>query len=170
MYMDVCFAHKMGMSKTRYPIRLIESERVYLREVYEGSFPKTKRRRAGILLRADENRKGGGLLDRQIAESMECSLRGIQRVRKTACEKGLRSCIEGHYGERPYVRKITGDVEARLIALCCSEPPEGQARWTLRLLSQRLVELEIVDSIDHSTLHHCLKKMNLNLGEKSSGA
>lgn len=158
------------MSKTRYPIRLSSAERSYLQEVYDGSFPKTKRRRAAILLRADENRNDGGLCDRQIAQALECSLRGIQRVRRVAVERGLRVCVDGHYGERPYVRKITGDVEARLVALCCSQPPEGNARWTLRLLSKRLVELEIVDSIDHSTLHHCLKKMNLSLGGKSSGA
>lgn len=158
------------MAKTKHPIRLNQPERDYLQKVYDGSYPKTKRHRAAILLRADENRPGGGLNDRQIAEALECSLRGIQRIRRTASEKGLRHCIEGHYGERPYVRKITGEVEAQLVALCCSEPPAGHARWTLRLLSKRLVELEIVDSIDHSTLHHCLKKMNLNLGEKSSGA
>lgn len=158
------------MSKSHYPIKLDATERSYLQEVHDGSFPKTKRRRAAILLRADENRSDGGLCDREIAQALECSLRGIQRIRRTASEKGLRECIEGHYGERPYVRKITGDVEAQLVALCCSEPPEGHARWTLRLLSKRLVELELVDSIDHSTLHHCLKKMNLNLGGRNSGA
>ena len=160
----------IGMSKTRYPIRLSESERSYLQGVYDGSYPKTKRRRAAILLRADENRADGGLSDQQIADALECSHAGVKLVRKNACEKGLCACIEGDYSNRPYVRKITGDVEAQLLALCCSEPSEGYARWTLRLLAGCLVELEIVESIDHSTLHHCLKKMNLSLGAKSSGA
>lgn len=158
------------MSKTRYPIKLSPSDQSYLHEVYNGSFPKTKRRRAAILLRSDENRTDGGLSDQQIADALECSLRGIQLVRKNACDNGLRQCVKGNYSGRPYVRKITGDVEAQLVALCCSEPPEGRTRWTLRLLAGRLVELEIVESIDHSTLHHCLKKMNLNLGARSSGA
>jgi transposase len=160
----------IGMSKSRYPIRLSQSERSFLQDVCDGSYPKTKRRRAAILMRADENRADGGLSDQQIANALECSYAGIKLVRKKAFEKGLLVCIEGEYSNRPCVRKITGDVEAQLITLCCSEPPEGHARWTLRLLAGRLVELEIVDCVDHSTLHHCLKKMNLNLGAKNSGA
>ena len=158
------------MAKTKYPVRLNESERKYLKRVVDCSSVRTQRLRASILLKADENREDGGLSDREISEHLESSLCGAQRVRKCAFERGVKCCIEGHYGERPYVRKITGEVEAKLIALCCSEPPEGRARWTLRLLADKLVELEIVDSIDHSSLHHCLKKMNLNLGEKNSGA
>lgn len=158
------------MAKTKYPIELTPTERAYLQVVYDGAFPKTKRQRAAILLRADECRPGGALSDWQIAEALDCSRRSIHRVRRIALADGVRVCIEGRYYERPHVRKITGEVEAKLIALCCSEPPSGRARWTLRLLADKLVELEIVDSIDHSSLHHCLKKMNLNLGESDSGA
>ena len=136
------------MAKTRRPIRLNQNERNYLQGVYDGTFPKTKRQRAAILLRADENRDDGGLTDHQIATALEYSVRGIQRVRKVASEDGLQSCIEGRYSGRPHVRKITGDVEAKLIALSCSKPPQGRVRWTLRLLAGRLVELEILDSID----------------------
>jgi len=153
-----------------YPIALNTSERQWLEQVVRSSAAPSKRERARILLKADENRGAGGLNDRQIAEALEVSLSSVQRMRARVAAKGLRPTIEGDYHQRPHVRKIDGTVEARLIALCCGPAPEGRSRWTLKLLADKLVELELVDSIDPSALHHCLKKMNFSLGAKNSGA
>ena len=147
-----------------YPIELTPSQRQWLQSMVRSSAAPSKRERARILLKADENRGGGGLNDRQIAEALEVSLRSVQRMRARVASKGLSATIEGDYHQRPHVRKIDGPVEARLIALCCGPAPQGRSRWTLKLLADKLVELELVESIDPSAIHHCLKKMNLSLG------
>ena len=84
-------------------------------------------------------------------------------------EHGLERALEGKDPERDYLRKLDGKGEAQLIALCCGPAPEGRARWTLRLLAGRLVELEVVDAICHETVRAVLKKTNSSRGAKSSG-
>lgn len=108
-------------------------------------------------------------MDRRIAESFDCSIRNIQRVRANVSVGSVKACIQGNYHTRPYIRKVDGKVEAKLIALCCGPKPEGRESWTLKLLADKLVELEVVDSIAPSTVHESLKKMNLNLGPKNNG-
>ena len=158
------------MRLKQHQIHLSVSDRTYLEQVVRSSMAPTKRQRAQILLKADENQPGGSWPDRQVAESYGCSLRNVQRLRLRTLIHGVRCVIEGAYGNRPYVRKVDGKVEATLIALCCGPKPDGRSSWTLKLLADKLVELEVIDSIAPSTVHEVLKKMNLSLGAKSSGA
>ena len=87
-------------------------------------------------------------------------MKKIDRVKKRFVEEGFDIALNGRRGERVYARKADGDFEAHLIALSCSEPPEGFARWSLRLLADRVVELNYIDSISHETVRHVLKKRN----------
>ena len=87
-------------------------------------------------------------------------MKKIDRVKKRFVEEGLAIALEGHKGERVYKRKVDGDFEAHLIALNCSEPPEGFGKWSLRLLADKVVELEYIDKISHETVRRVLKKTN----------
>lgn len=93
----------------------------------------------------------------------------MERVRRICVEQGLERALERKDPERIYERKLDGKAEAQLIALCCSEPPESQLRWTLRLLAGRLVELEVVEAISHETVRRTLKKRAQALAEKAVG-
>lgn len=84
-------------------------------------------------------------------------------------EEGLDVALKGRKNTRIYDKKADGDFEAHLVALCCSEPPEGFAKWSLRLLAEKAVELEYIDSVSHETVRRVLKKTNLNLGNPSNG-
>jgi hypothetical protein len=88
----------------------------------------------------------------------------VSKVRKAYVEQGLEAAIHRKQPDREYVQRLDGKAEAHLVALACSEPPEGQERWTLRLLQERLVALQIVESVSHETVRQTLKKMNLSLG------
>ncbi len=110
-----------------------------------------------ILLKADENGPEGGLCDLDIAAAVEISLATVQRVRRRCVEEGLDRALERKAPEREYERRLDGAAEARLIAEACGAPPAGCARWTLRLLADRLVELEVVDSISHETVRQTLQ-------------
>jgi hypothetical protein len=92
-------------------------------------------------------------------------MRTIDRVKKKFIEEGLESVLERRSPNRVYESKMDGDTEAKLVALCCSEPPKGFARWSLRLLADRMVELKYVESLSHVTVRSVLKKMNLSLGK-----
>lgn len=114
--------------------------------------------RARILLLADEGR-----LDEEIVEVLKVSRTTVNRIRKRYCEGGLEFALheKTRSGAPP---KIDGRVEAKLTLLACSEPPEGRSKWTLRLLADKLVELEAVDSISHMSVHRMLKKTRSNHG------
>jgi transposase len=104
-----------------------------------------------------------GLEDDEIAETLKVSKSTVCRIRKRYCEGGLDFALQ----EKPRSgapNKIDGRVEAQLTLLACSDPPEGRSRWTVRLLADRLVELEVVDSISHMSVQRLLKKMKLSLG------
>ena len=94
-------------------------------------------------------------------------MRTIDRVKKRFVEEGFEATLERRPTQRVYERKVDGDVEAKLVALCCSAPPEGYARWSLRLLADKMVELEYIDKISHVTVGKVLKKMNLSPGKLS---
>lgn len=96
-------------------------------------------------------------------------MRKIDRVKKCFVEQGLEIALNGTKGQRTYEKKADGDFEAHLIALSCGEPPEGFARWSLRLLADKVVELNYVDNISHETIRRVLKKTKLNLGENRAG-
>jgi hypothetical protein len=96
-------------------------------------------------------------------------MRKIDRVKRRFVEEGIEVALHGRRGERVYRKKADGDFEAHLLALSCSEPPEGFARWSLRLLADRVVELNYIDSVSHETIRRVLKKRNKTLAKKGLG-
>jgi len=121
-------------------------------------------RRARVLLKADTGKHGPGWTDEKIVEALDVSQSTVYRVRQTFGEQGLEAAL---YRKKPtgrQYRKLDGRQEAHLIAVACSAPPRGRNRWTLKLLADKLVELEIVDSIGAETIRRTLKKTNLSLG------
>ena len=149
--------------KKKYPVILSEPEQEELKRlIAAGTSPARKLTHARILLKADQSPEGPGWVDEQVAEAVEVSQPTVSRVRKQYFEKGLEAALNRRPPKREYHRKLDGEQEARLIALACSEPPEGQARWSLRLLADKLVELQIVEEISYQTVRRTLKKTNSN--------
>ncbi len=142
----------------KYVVELASQERKQLEGlVKKGKVAGYKIRHAQMLLKADQGRQGPGWPDRQIAEAFGVHLTTVERLRKRLVEEGLDAALERHKRQN-YARKLDGDAEARLIAIACSEAPEGRTEWTLRLLADRLVELSVVDSISHMTVKRTLEK------------
>jgi transposase len=105
----------------------------------------------------------------EIAKVLKISMKRIDRVKKRFVEEGIEAALNGQKGERVYEKKADGDLEARLIALSCSEPPAGFERWSLRMLADKVVELDYIDSISHETVRRVLKKTKLNRGRRKDG-
>lgn len=150
----------MEAKSERYVVDLTESERFFfLTElIRKGGKSASVLSRARILLKADE-----GKTDSQNAEFSGASLSTVFRVRRRFVEDGLEAAVfRKNTGKRIY-RKLDGTAEATLIAIACSEAPEGRSRWTLRLLADRLVALEVVDSVSHECVRETLKKTSLSL-------
>jgi transposase len=147
--------------KKKYPVILTEAEREQLKcLIAAGTASARKLTHARILLKADQSPEGPGWVDEVVAEAVEVSQPTVARVRKQYFEEGLEAALNRRAPNREYHRKLDGEQEARLLALACSEPPEGQARWSLRLLADRLVELEVVEEISYQTVGRILKKTN----------
>jgi transposase len=146
--------------KKKYPVILTEAEREHLKSlIAAGTAPARKLTHARILLKADQSPEGPGWVDEAIADAVETSQPTVARVRKQYFEEGLQAALNRRAPNREYQRKLDGAQEARLVALACSEPPEGQARWSLRLLADKLVELEIVEEeVSYQTVRRTLKK------------
>ena len=145
--------------KKKYPVILTQTERDDLKSlIAAGTAPARKLTHARILLKADQSPEGPGWVDDAVAEAVEVSQPTVSRVRKQYFEEGLEAAINRRPPNREYHRKLDGEQEARLVALACSEPPEGQARWSLRLLADRMVELEVVDDLSYQTVRRTLKK------------
>ena len=145
--------------KKKYTVTLTPTERDELKQlIAAGTAPARKLTHARILLKADQSRGGPGWVDEAIAEAVEVSQPTNSRVRKQYVEEGLEAALNRRSPNREYHRKLDGEAEARLIALACSQPPQGQTRWSLRLLADKLVELEIVDSVSYQTVGRTLKK------------
>jgi transposase len=144
----------------KYVVRLSEDEREQLATlIRKGSSPAQRLMKARILLKADVSEAGEGWSDTQIIEALETSASMVYRVRKQWMEEGLEAVLSRKPRATPAVPRIfDGEKEARLIALACSEPPKGRARWTLRLLENKVVELNIVDRASDSTIGRTLKK------------
>jgi transposase len=116
---------------------------------------------AQILLKADESEGGPAWSDERIAQAVGCGSATVERVRRRFVEEGLELALSPYRTpRREYRTKLDGEQEAKLIATACSAPPQGRARWTLRLLADKLVELKVVDSISHEAVRQALKKMN----------
>ena len=124
----------------KYRVKLTSEERAQLQSMLrKGRAAAHKQKHARILLKADEESSHGGLTDQGIGEAAEASVRTVERVRRIFVEHGLDRGLERKDPEREYHRSLDGEGEARLIALACSAPPAGRARWTLRLLADQLV-------------------------------
>jgi transposase len=136
-----------------YHINLTNEEREELvRLTTTGRHAARKVMRARILLKADE-----GLKDKQIAEHLDITVQTVEKVRKQCVREGIDATLTPK--KRPPGKpKLDGEGEARLVQIACSEPPDGRQRWTLRLLADKLVELEVADSISYETVRQCLKK------------
>lgn len=149
----------------QYVVRLPAEERLQLLELISaGKATARAQTHARILLKADAGPDGPAWVDTAIAEALETSLRTVERVREAWVCEGLEAAL---YRKRPSVprpRKLDGEQEAHLLALACSPPPAGRTRWTLRLLSTRLVELQIVDSIAPETVRLALKQTRSSRG------
>jgi transposase len=139
----------------QYLVTLTDDERQALREmVSRGKAASRTINHALILLKADVPENA---TDEEISRACEVSISTVERVRRRFVEEGLEAALRPPKVPRP-PRKLDGDVEAHLIALACSDPPRGRARWTVRLLAQKLVELGHVDSISHESVRTALKK------------
>ena len=151
------------MPKKKYVVTLSEEEREYLRGIEREARAAHKRQRARVLLKADEGTGGPAWGDAEIAEAFDVGLRSVERLRQRFVQEGLEASLERRPQDNRF-RKIDGKVQAHLAAQACSKPPEGRTRWTLRLLADRLVELELVDSVSHEAVRRALKKTLSNRG------
>jgi len=141
----------------KYVVDLTEQERDKLQQLVRSGRHSARRIRYGqALLKAD-----AGWTDQRISEALDISIGTIQRIRQRFVEEGLDVALGARSPKpRPYARKLDGEKEARLIALACSEPPQGHTRWTLRMLADKMVQLCYVDSVSHETVRQVLKKTN----------
>lgn len=152
----------------RYCVTLTAAERSELQAISsKGKHRSQKLLNALILLACDQGEaQTEKSTNEEIARVLNISMRKIDRQKKRFVEEGLEIAINGTKGQRTYKKKADGDLEAHLIALSCSEPPEGSAKWTLRLLADQAVELKYIESISHETVRKVLKKTNLSLGAR----
>ena len=150
----------------RYKVTLTAEERQELQELLAaGKAAAKKLMHARVLLKADAADGGPAWPDDRIAEAVEVSAATVGRVRQRFVEEGLEAALVRKKQDRPSrERKLDGAAEARLIALACSEPPDGRAAWTLQLLADKLVELRVVDSVCDETVRRVLKKTRSSRG------
>jgi hypothetical protein len=149
----------------KYFVTLTSEERSYLEKlVSSGSAPARKLRRARILLKSDCSEEGPNWTYKAICNAFDVNSLTVTNIRKAFAEGGLDKALNRKKPDREYEHRLDGNAEAHLIALACSDAPEGYERWSLRLLQERFVRLEIVDSVSHETIRTMLKKTNLSLG------
>ena len=153
------------MPKKKYIISLTSEEREELEQLTKtGKAAAYKVNHARILLKSDINQEGGGWIDAAISQALDISVSTIERVRQRFVEQGLEEALGRKKQKRRKAPRLDGDQEAHLLAITCSEPPEGHGHWSLRLLAERMVELEYVETVSHETVRQTLKKMNSNPG------
>jgi len=160
------------MPKIKYRLSLTSDEREELEAVVaRGKHNSQKVVNALILLNCDENSpKARAVREQDIADILHVSAMKIYRIKQRFVNEGLEVALNGHKGRRVYERKADGDFEAHLVALSCSGPPPGHVRWSLRLLADKLVELQYVDSVSYETVRRVLKKTSSNLGKRKDGS
>lgn len=157
--------------RKRYVVVLTEGERAYLQGlIAAGTAPARKLLHARVLLKADQGPDGPGWVDTAIAEAVEVSQPTVFRIRRQCVDEGVEAALNRRPPTREYQRKLDGVQEAHLVALACGAPPAGEARWSLRLLADKLVELELVDTVSYQTVRRVLKKTNSSPGGSGSGA
>lgn len=155
----------------KYKVTLTKEERQALSLlIQKGKHRSQKVLNALILINCDEGEfQEKRSKNEDISNILQISMRKIDRVKKCFVEKSLDIALNGTKGQRVYEKKADGDFEAHLIALSCGNPPEGFARWSLRLLADKVVELKYVDKISHETIRRVLKKTKLNHGGNKVG-
>jgi len=148
------------MPKIKYHVCLSADQRITLQNlISKGSATAKSIMHANVLLAADENNINGRKSEVEIAELFHVSKQTVHTIRQQYSEKGLGAAVSRKKRETPPIEpKITGEVEAKIIALCCSTPPPGRAKWSLRLLADKAVELQYIDSISHEAVGRLLKK------------
>jgi len=155
---------RKGM-KQKYIVKLTENERSQLKEMIScGEALARQIRRAYILLKSDSSEGGPGWKYQAICDAFDVSPLTVYNVRKNFTESGLERAILRKKSNRVYERRLDGEGEAHLIALTCDEPPDGYERWSLRLLKDRLIRMEVVENISHETIRQTLKKTSSTLG------
>jgi transposase len=154
----------MAAPASKVEVRLSAEERAALeRLVHTGTHPAHATRRARILLKADAAGPDAWP-DERLAQALDINRMTVSRVRAQFAAEGLDAALHKKKAKDRQYRKLDGAQEARLVALACSQPPEGQARWTMRLLADKLVELEVVPGIDPATVWRALQKTNSSRG------
>ena len=152
--------------KKVFIVRLAETERLELDAlVRKGKGSALTLARARILLKADQGKNGEAWTDAQVAEALSVAAKTVFNVRRRWVEEGMEAALRRKKQDcSSRSRKLDGVAEAKLVATCCGPAPQGRARWTLRMLAGKLVELQVVDSISPETVRRTLKKMRLSLG------
>lgn len=146
----------------KYRVHLTQSERHHLSEMLKlEKLAAYKRRRAQILLKADESAEGMAWNDQQLKNAFDTSVHTIHRIRKSFVENGFEETMSRKIIE-PRRKKLDGEVNEKMLALAVSSPPNGRAEWSLRLLADQLVELKYVESVSHETVRQQLKKKRSN--------
>lgn len=153
----------------KYIVTLTEEEGQYLEQfTTTGKHAAYQINHARILLKADRNQPNGSWRDEDIKAAFDMSIRTIERVRQRFVEEGMEAALKCRPGAGRK-QKLNGDVEAHLIALRCSDAPTGQGRWTLRLLAERMVELNYVEQLSHESVRQVLKKRTTTLEARVLG-
>lgn len=149
----------------KYPVYLSEEERQYLKHlVSSGEAPARMIRRANILLKTDRSEAGAKWSYAAISAAFEVSEVTISEVRRCYAMEGLVAALKRKLPDRVYEHRLDGEQEAHLVALACSQPPEGYARWSLRLLAKRYVALGYGETVSHETIRKVMKKTNSSRG------
>ncbi len=147
------------MRRTKHAVRLTDEERAQLRTlVGRGVAPARRLTHARILLKADQGEGGAAWADAAIAGALEIHAATVARVRQHYVAEGLEAALDRRAPRREYARKLDGAQEAHLVALACGAPPTGRERWSLRLLADELVRLEVVDAVAHETVRQTLQQ------------
>ncbi len=147
------------MRRTKHAVALTDEERAALRTlVGRGSAPARRLSHARILLKADQGEGGAAWSDAAIAGALEIHPATVARVRQQFVAEGLEAALDRRAPRREYARKLDGAQEAHLVAVACDTPPEGYERWSLRLLADELVRLDVVDTVSHETVRRTLKQ------------
>lgn len=148
-----------------YHVKLTDEERVELSDlVNKGKGIARRLTRSRILLLADENGADGGWKDEDIAKALGISQRTVERTREKCVLQGIESALNHTRAQKTKAPILDGEAEAKLVQLACSSPPNGYERWSLRLLTAKFIELEVVETVSRETIRTTLKKMNLSLG------
>jgi hypothetical protein len=155
----------------KYKVTLQKDEREDLEVITrKGSHQSQRVVNALVLLNCDEGEFNEyRMRGVDVANVLRISMRKVDRVKKRFVEDGLEAALGSRQGQLVHERKTDGDFEAHLVALSCSQPPQGFARWSLRLLAERVVELQYIDSVSHETIRRVLKKTRSSPGRRSAG-